>query len=144
MINEPVNQRHMSDNPGTSGHMTTQSRPPQLAAKTAERTSLGHRFQRALTGGPNRRFPGLAPLSRWCSLPFPLLEQTPRHFLLLLILALLAASLLFLMPGGPLQAQEDGTFEYAENGTGPVATFTRDGPRGADGLLVAGECSGHR
>ena len=61
MINEPVNQRHMSDNPGASGHMTTQSRPPGLAAKTAERTSLGHRFQRALTGGPNRRFPGLHP-----------------------------------------------------------------------------------
>ena len=39
--------------------------------------------------------------------------------------------LLFLLPGGPLQAQEDSTIDYAENGTGSVATFTATDPEGA-------------
>ena len=39
-------------------------------------------------------------------------------------LAALAVGLLFLLPGGLLQAQEAMTeLEYAENGTDPVATF---------------------
>ena len=45
------------------------------------------------------------------------------------MLAVLAVGLLFLMPGGPLQAQ-DGAIEYAENGTDPVATFTGLDPEG--------------
>ena len=36
--------------------------------------------------------------------------------------------LLFLLPGGPLHAQDDGTIEYAENGTAPVATYTAVDP----------------
>ena len=43
----------------------------------------------------------------------------------------LAAGLLFLLPGGPLHAQEAMTeLEYAENGTDPVVTFTAVDPEG--------------
>ena len=45
-------------------------------------------------------------------------------------LAVLAVGLLFLLPGGLLQAQDDGTREYAENGTDPVATYTGIDPEG--------------
>ena len=48
---------------------------------------------------------------------------------ILAILALLAASLLFLLPGGPLHAQE-AAIEYPENDTGPVATYTAVDPEG--------------
>ena len=46
----------------------------------------------------------------------------------LVLLAALVAGLLFLLPGGLLQAQNDGMIEYAENGTGAVATFTATDP----------------
>ena len=47
------------------------------------------------------------------------------------LLALLAASLLFLLPGGLVWAQDaDGPIMYAENGTGAVATFTAVDPEG--------------
>ena len=44
----------------------------------------------------------------------------------------MAASLLFLLPGGPLHAQDSSTIEYPENGTGPVATYTAVDPEGAE------------
>ena len=47
------------------------------------------------------------------------------------LLAALALTLMALLPGGPLQAQE-AAIEYAENGTGPVATFTATDPEGKD------------
>ena len=128
MINEPVNQRHMSDNPGASARMATQSRPPELAAKTAERTSLGHRFQRALAGGPNRRFPGLHPSPGGATSLSPFLNKR-LALPILAILALLAASLLFLLPGGPLHAQ-DASIIYEETGIHPVATYTGTDPEG--------------
>ncbi len=127
MINEPVNQRHMSDNPGASARMTTQSLPPGLAAKTAERTSLGHRFQRALTGGPNRRLPGLHPSPGGAASLSPFLNRR-LGFPIFAILALLAASLLFLLPGGLAHGQDDGPIEYAENRMDAVATFTATDP----------------
>ena len=46
------------------------------------------------------------------------------------MLALLAASLLFLLPGGPLHAQEAGTIEYPENRTDAVETYTAEDPEG--------------
>ena len=50
----------------------------------------------------------------------------------LAFVAVLAAGLLFLLPGGLLQAQSaEQFFTYAENGTGPVATFTASDPEGA-------------
>ena len=48
----------------------------------------------------------------------------------LVLLAALVAGLLFLLPGGLLQAQNDGMIEYAENGTGAVATYTAVDPEG--------------
>ena len=57
-------------------------------------------------------------------------RQTPRLFLFVAFLAALAVGLLFLLPGGLLQAQDDGTIEYAENGTDPVATYTGIDPEG--------------
>ena len=49
------------------------------------------------------------------------------------VLALLAAAALglwLLLPGGALHAQDAGTIMYAENGTGPVATYTAVDPEG--------------
>ena len=47
------------------------------------------------------------------------------------LLALLAVGTLSLLPGGPLNAQaQEGAIEYAENGTGPAATFTATDPEG--------------
>ena len=43
-------------------------------------------------------------------------------------LAALAVGLLFLLPGGLLHAQDNGTIEYAENSMDPVATFTGTDP----------------
>ena len=61
-----------------------------------------------------------------------------RHaFSAVAFLAVLAVGLLFLLPGGLLQAQDDGTIEYAENGTDPVATYTGMTPRGG---LSTGRC----
>ena len=48
----------------------------------------------------------------------------------LALVAVLAAGLLFLMPGGLLQAQDSTTIEYPENGKNPVATFTATDPEG--------------
>ena len=46
-------------------------------------------------------------------------------------LAAVAFGLLFLLPGGLLQAQSgDARVEYAENGTDPVATYTGIDPEG--------------
>ena len=54
-----------------------------------------------------------------------------RHaFSAVAFLAALAVGLLFLLPGGLLQAQDDGTIEYAENGMDPVATYTGLDPEG--------------
>ena len=131
-MNDSVNPNRMGDDSVASTRMTAQSTcpSPSLAPKTAQRTSLGHRLQRALTGGPNRRFPGLhSPLGGTAS-PSLLLNRR-LAFPILALLALLTASLLFLLPGGPLHAQDaDGPIMYAENGTGPVATYTAVDPEG--------------
>ena len=60
MVNDSVNPNHIGDDSVAAMRMTRQS-PPSLVPKTAHRTPLGHRFQRALTGGPNGRLPGLHP-----------------------------------------------------------------------------------
>ena len=146
MMNDSVNPNRIGDDSVASTRMTTQSppSPPSLAPKTAHRTSLGHRLQRALTGGPNRRFPGLHPSPGGAASLSPFLNRR-LALPILAILALLAASLLFLLPGGPVQAQDDGSgagceetsaktgydCEYAENDTDPVATFTATDPEGA-------------
>ena len=128
MMNDPVNPNHIGDASVASTRMTTQSSPPSLGPKTAQRTSLGHRLQRALTGGPNRRSLGLHP-SPGGAASLPSFLNRRLALPILAILALLAASLLFLLPGGLLQAQ-DATIDYAENDTIPVATFTGSDPEG--------------
>ena len=51
--------------------------------------------------------------------------------IIIAILALLAASLLFVLPGGLAHGQDDGPIEYAENGIDDVvAAFTADDPEG--------------
>ena len=129
-MNDSFNPNHIGDDSVPSTRMTTQSSPPSLAPKTAQRTSLGRRFQRALTGGPNRRFPGLhSPLGGTTSTS--LLANRRLAFPIVALLAALAVGLLFLLPGGPLHAQDAGTIDYAENGTGSVATYTASDPEGA-------------
>ena len=62
-----------------------------------------------------------------------------RHyaFSAVAFLAALAVGLLFLLPGGLLQAQEASikTFDYTENGTDPVATFTAEDPEEASPIV---------
>ena len=129
-MNDSVNPNRIGDGSVASTRMTMRSTPPSLAPKTAQRASLGHRLQRALTGGPNPRFPGLPPSPGGAASLSPFLNRR-LGFPILALLALLAASLLFLLPGGPLHAQ-DAAIQYAENGTGPVATYTAVDPEGAD------------
>ena len=54
-----------------------------------------------------------------------------RHaFSAVAFLAVLAVGLLFLLPGGLLQAQVNGDIMYAENGMEPVAIFAAEDPEG--------------
>ena len=65
--------------------------------------------------------------------------RTPRSvalnarpgFIAMALLATIAVGMLFLLPGSPLHAQDDSTIKYAENGTGPVATYTASDPEGS-------------
>ena len=130
-MNDLFNPNHIGDDSVPSTRITTQSSPPSLAPKTAQQTSLGRRLQRALTGGPNRRFPGLhSPLGGTASTS--LLANRRLAFPVLALLAALIAGMMFLLPGGPLLAQDSSTIDYPENGTGPVATYTAVDPEGAD------------
>ena len=60
----------------------------------------------------------------------PLLAINRRlSFPILALLAALAVGLLFVLPGGFVQAQgAEQSFTYVENGEGPVATFTASDP----------------
>ena len=82
----------------------------------------------ALTKRPDRKFPGLhPPLGGATSLS--LFTNRRFAFPILALLAALAVGLLFLLPVGLLQAQDaDGPIMYAENGMGPVATYTAVDP----------------
>ena len=81
----------------------------------------------ALTGGPDRKFPRLhSPLGSAASPS--LLVNRHLAFPIIALIAALALALLFLMPGGPLHAQDDGTIPYPENGMDAVATFTGTDP----------------
>ena len=103
--------------------------PRGLAPGTAKKTSSkrhipgGLLLGRGLLPGHGRMRSGhqspAGSLTSLCKLPTPAI---------LVFLAVLAVGLLFLMPGGPLQAQDDGTIKYAENGTGAVATYTAVDP----------------
>ena len=128
MRHESAASGHAHEGSVTPPRMTAQSHPPESAAEAAGRTSLGHRFQRALAGGPNRRFLGFHPSPGGAASLSPFLNRR-LALPILALLALLAASLLFLLPGGPLHAQEAAIL-YPENDTGVVATLTAVDPEG--------------
>ena len=66
--------------------------------------------------------------------PRGFLKRPSRALGGLAVVLALAAGLLFLLPGGLVWAQDaDGPIMYAENGTGPVATYTAVDPEG-DGV----------
>ena len=107
------------------------SSPPSSATETAQRSSSGRRLLGALTGGPNRGFPGLH--SPFGGAAAPSLHGGKRlTYPFFALLALLAVGLLFLLPGGPVWGQvtecvsSDTTICYAEHTPveTAVATFT--------------------
>ena len=87
----------------------------------------------ALRKGPDRKFPGLHPPLGGATSPS---LSTNRRFAfpILALLAVLAVGLLFLLPGGLLQAQEvgedPGAIMHAEDSTDPVRSFTSMDPEG--------------
>ena len=121
---------------GMISKMTNISTPrtPSLASKRAQRTSSGRRLPAALTGRVDRKFSAASPPSGGTASP-PLPLNRRFIFPILAVLAALAFSLLFLVPGGPAQADDPVTHEpeiyhvhYAEKGTGPVRAFTAPDP----------------
>ena len=60
--------------------------------------------------------------------PRGFLKRPSRALGGLAVVLALAVGMLFLLPGGPAWAQDAETIEYAENGTGPVATYTAVDP----------------
>ena len=105
------------------------STPPTLAPEPAQ-TSLGRHLLGAVTGGLDRKSPGLHSPHGSATSPSLLLNKR-LAFPIVALLAALAVGLLFLLPGGPLHAQDaDGPIMYAENGTGRVATYTAEDPEG--------------
>ena len=112
---------------GLISKMRNISQAPSLAHKPAQRTPLGRRSLGTLTRGPNRKDPGLHPPPGGTT-SSSLSINGRFAFPILAFLAVLAVGLLFLRPGGLLQAQDDGMIEYAENSMDPVATFTGTDP----------------
>ena len=84
-----------------------------------------------MTSGLGRKFSAASPPSGGATSP-PLLVNRRLSFPILALLAALAIGLLFLMPGGPLQAQEvatgDGIIPFPENSEDPVRSFTSTDP----------------
>ena len=118
---------------GSADAVRINNPPLPLATETAQGASRGRRLLRAPRGGSNRRFPGLHSLpSGAAPLPPSLFLSKRLTFPFLALLALLAVGLLFLLPGGLLQAQEDSAINYPEDGTGSVATFTATDPEEKD------------
>ena len=102
--------------------------PPHDSRSTG-RASSGRLLPAALAGLFGRNFSALNPRSGGGA-SSSLFMGTGRALTGIAILAALAFGLLFLLPVGPLQAQDDGTIQYAENGMGPVATYTATDPEG--------------
>ena len=94
--------------------------PEVLTAELGQQTSPGRRGIGRKSSGHRSPGGGASLLSnKRLTLPF------------LALLAVLAAGLLFLMPGGLLQAQDSSTIEYMEKGTGPVLTLSASDPEDA-------------
>ena len=97
-----------------------------LASGTAKKTSSKRHIPGVLLPGNGRMRSGhQSPAGSLTSL---YKHPTPA---ILVFLTALAVGLLFLLPGGLLHAQDaDGPIMYAENGMGPVATYTAEDPEG--------------
>ncbi len=97
--------------------------------ETARQTSTGRRIVGVLASGLGRRSSSHYSPTGSPNSPSLLVR---RHFAfpMLAALAVAALGLWLLLPGGALHAQ-DAAIEYAENGTGPVATYTAVDPEGA-------------
>ena len=103
--------------------------PPTLGSKGSEKTTEGRHPLGFLLSGPGailsgRQSPPGGPDSA---------SRFPRRYTLpfIALLAALALCLLFLLPGGFVQAQDAAdSIMYAEKGTGPVATYTAEDPEG--------------
>ena len=102
--------------------------PPPLATETVPRLSPRQRLLAALTGLLPRNLPASNPPSGRTNSSSSY-KGAGRALGVTALLALLAASLLFLLPGGPLHAQE-AAISYPENGADPVATYTAVDPEG--------------
>ena len=104
-----------------TGLSSSSDSPEGLTAELGQQTSPGRRGFGPKSSGHRSPGGGASILAnKRLTLPF------------LAFVAVLAAGLLFLLPGGLLQAQSgEQFFSYAENGTGPVATFTSTDPEGA-------------
>ena len=102
---------------------------PRNLDETARQTSAGRRIVGALASGLGRRSS-----SHYSPTDSPnspsLLAKRQFAFPILAVLAVAALGLWLLLPGGALRAQ-DVAIEYAENGTGSVATFTGVDPEDA-------------
>ena len=101
------------------------SSPPQT--RTTGRALSGHRLLAALTGLFDDNFSAPKPKSSGAT-SSSLHVGAGRALSGIAILALLAVGMLFLLPVGPLMAQDSSTIKYAENGTGPAAVFTAVDP----------------
>ena len=99
------------------------------ATETVPRPSPRERLLAALAGLLPRNLPASNLPSGGATSPSSLYKRASRALGVTALLALLAASLLFLLPGGPLHAQE-AAISYLENDTGAVATLTAVDPEG--------------
>ena len=129
MMNHSVNPIHIGVDSVASTRMATQS-PASLAPKTAHRPSPRQRLLAALTGLLPRNLPASNLPSGGATSPSSLYKRASRALSVTAFLAALVVGLLFLLPGGLAWAQDDGTIEYPEKGTGPVATYTAEDPEG--------------
>ena len=108
-----------------TGLSSSSDSPEGLTAELGQQTSPGRRGFGPKSSGHRSPGGGASILAnKRLTLPF------------LAFVAVLAAGLLFLLPGGLLQAQDSttqdsATIEYAEGGTDPVVTFTATDPEGA-------------
>ena len=101
----------------------------------AQRPSSRQPSPGAPTGGPDRKLPGLHLFSGGATSP-PLAINRRLFLPILALLAALAVTLLFLLPGAFVQAQgAEQSFTFAENGDGPVATFTASDPEGVSPIV---------
>ena len=118
--------------------VVTNSTPPP-AAETVPRSSPRQRLLAALTGLLPRNLRASNRPSGGATSPSSLYKRASGALTVTAFLAVLAFGLLFLLPGGPAWAQDADTIEYAENGTGPVATYSAVDP---EGVVITWSLSG--